>query len=104
MGTAGQGQQREQEHQNAHAADPVGEAAPEQDALGQVLHSGQDAGTGGGKAGHRLKQGIHRVGDAAREHKRHGAHHGNDDPAQRGGSKALPHIEHLALGLMRRRA
>ena len=34
VGATGQGQQREQEHQNAHAADPVGEAAPEQNALG----------------------------------------------------------------------
>ena len=31
----------------------------------------------GGKAGHRLKQGIHRVRDAARHHKRNGAHDGN---------------------------
>ena len=46
----------------------MGEAAPEQDALGQILYPGQDAGTGGGKAGHRLKQGIHRVGAVSYTH------------------------------------
>ena len=91
MGAAGQGQQGEQEHQNAHAADPVGEAAPEQDAPGQVLHSGQDAGTGGGEAGNGLKHGIHRVGNAAREHKGHRAHHTDEQPAERRGGKALRH-------------
>ena len=55
VGAAGQRQQREQKHQNAHAADPVGKAAPEQNTVGQPLHGGQDAGTGGGKAGDRLK-------------------------------------------------
>ena len=99
VGAAGQRQQREQEHQNAHAADPVGEAAPEQDAPGQVLHGGQDAGTGGGEAGNGLKHGIHRVGNAAREHKGHRAHHTDEQPAERRGGKALPHIEDLALGL-----
>ena len=99
MGAAGQGQQREQEDQNPHAADPVGEAAPEQNSLGQPLHGGQDAGTRGGKTGHRLKHGIHRVGDAAREHKGHRAHHTDEQPAERRGGKALPHIEDLALGL-----
>ena len=67
--------------------------------MGRILYPGQDAGTGGGKAGHCLKQGVHRVRDAARHHKRNGTHDGNDDPAQRGSSKALPHIEYLALGL-----
>ena len=73
------------------AADPVGEAAPEQDAPGQVLHGGQDAGTGGGEAGNGLKHGIHRVGNAAREHKGHRAHHTDEQPAERPPpQKALP--------------
>ena len=98
VGAAGQRQQREQEHQNAHAADPVGETAPEQNALGQILHAGQNAGTGGGKAGDRLKQGVHGVRDAAGEHKGHRAHHRDEHPAQRGSCKAFAHIEHLAAG------
>ena len=99
VGAAGQGQQGEQEHQNAHAADPMGEAAPEQDAVGQALHTGQDAGTGGGKARNGLKHGVHGVRDAAGEDERHCAHDTDGDPAQGGGRKALPHIEHLAAGL-----
>ena len=95
---ASQRQQREQKHQNTHAANPVGEAAPEQNAVGQPLHGGQDAGTGGGKAGDRLKQGIHGVRDAAGEHKGHRAHHRDEHPAQRGSRKAFAHIEHLTAG------
>ena len=98
MGAAGQRQQREQKHQNTHAADPVGEAAPEQNTVGQPLHGGQDAGTGGGKAGDCLKQSIHRVRDAAGEHKGHRANHRDEHPAQRGSRKALAHVEHLTAG------
>ena len=98
VGAAGQRQQREQKHQNTHAADPVGEAAPEQNTVGQPLHGGQDTGTGGGKAGDCLKQSIHRVRDAAGEHKGHRAHHRDEHPAQRGSRKAFAHIEHLTAG------
>ena len=99
MGAAGQGQQGQQKHQNAHAADPVGEAAPKQNALGQIRHSGQDGRAGGGKAGNGLKQRIHRVRDAAGQHKGHSTHHTDEQPAQRRGHKAFPHVEDLALGL-----
>ena len=76
----------------------MGEAAPEQNAVGQPLHGGQNAGTGGGKAGDRLKQSIHRVRDAAGEHKGHRANHRDEHPAQRGSRKALAHVEHLTAG------
>ena len=58
VGLAAHIHQRQHEHQNAHAPQPVGEAAPEEHPVVQRLHIGQDAGAGGGKAGNRLKHGV----------------------------------------------
>ncbi len=64
--------------------------------LGRPSNGGQDAGTGGGEARNGLKHGVHGVRDAAGEDKGHRAHHTDEQPAERRGGKALPHIEDLA--------
>ena len=66
----GHGEHRHDEDQDAHPADPVREAAPEQHSLPQRLHGGQDAGPGRGEAGHCLKNGVHIVRDIAGQDKR----------------------------------
>ena len=87
------GRERQQEHQNAHAAQPVAEAAPQQQAAAHGLHIRQDGRAGGGKAGHHLKHGVHIGGDLPAEHKGQAAQHGKGDPGQRGGHKALLRIK-----------
>lgn len=44
------GHHRQQEHQNTHAAQPVGEGTPEEKGPGHILHTGEDGGSRGGKA------------------------------------------------------
>ena len=71
------------EHQNAHAADPVRKAAPEQHALVELLHRGQDARAGGGKAGDHLEHGVEIKRDLPRKRERQRADERKHDPAER---------------------
>ena len=99
MAAAGQRHHGQQKDQNAHAADPVGEAAPEQNPHGQALHVGQDRSAGGGETRHRLKQGGDGVGNGPRQDKGHRSHDTDDHPGQRRGDAALPHVENFAARL-----
>ena len=83
------GQHRHQEDQHAHAADPVGEHAPEHHAARHAVKVGKHRGAGRREAGHGLKQGVDVVRHAAREHKRHRPDQGNQDPAQPDDDKAV---------------
>ena len=65
IAVSGKRKQAEKEHENAHTADPVCEASPEQDAVLKRLHGGKNTGTGRCKSGHRLKQGVHRICDGS---------------------------------------
>ena len=51
-------QDRHNEYEYAHTADPVSEAAPEQAGIAECFHVGQDTGTCGSKAGDRLEESI----------------------------------------------
>ena len=75
------GKEGDQKDQNAHAADPVGKAAPENDAPRHDLHVGDDAGASGGKSGHSFEHGVHRIGKDAAENEGQGSHQAHDDPA-----------------------
>ena len=59
------GHQRQEQHQYAHAAHPLGLGAPKEDAVGQALDLGQDRCTRGGKTRSRLKYRVDIVGDGA---------------------------------------
>lgn len=69
VGAALAGHQHQDEDQHAHAADPVGKAAPEQARVGQDLHMLQDRRTGGGETGGDFKQRVDIAADLAGEHK-----------------------------------
>ena len=87
------GEQSGEQHQHAHAAHPVGECPPEQDATGLGLDVGEDGGTGGSEAGHRLKQAVHKGGEGAGEVEGERPHHAGDQPDQAHGKEALPGVE-----------
>ena len=91
------GQDGHHEHQHAHAAHEVGEAAPEQHALGHHLYLWQHAGTGGGEAGDDLEQGADIVGDSPRADEGQRSHQGDDYPAERHGDEPLPGMQRAGL-------
>ncbi|CAN3975765.1 30S ribosomal protein S8, partial [Dysosmobacter welbionis] len=71
------------EHQNTHAAHPVGEAAPEQNAPVQRLHLRQDGGPRGGEAGDCLKEAIYKALYGAGDVKGQRTEEGHGNPRQR---------------------
>ena len=93
------GQHRQHKHQHAHAAYPVGKAAPEQHSPAHGLHIGQNAGTGGGKAGYRLKKSVHKPGNLPGNHKRQGAENGHQRPGQAHNQKAFFGVDGRISGL-----
>ena len=52
---------------DAQTAQPVGQAAPEEDARGHDFHVLNNRGPGGGEAGGGLEDAVHRRGAAPRE-------------------------------------
>ncbi|VTR71275.1 hypothetical protein DESC_920014 [Desulfosarcina cetonica] len=68
---AQKGQNGDGEHDDAHAPQPLNEAAPEQQPRALPLDVGQDRGSGGGEPGDRLEKGVHegkaRVGKVERQ-------------------------------------
>ena len=85
----GAGDDGEQKDEDAHTADPVCEAAPEQRGVGECLDIGQDAGTGRGKSGDRFKETVHQGRDLAAEEERKSSEEGKDDPGQANGDHAF---------------
>ena len=57
---------------DAHAAQPLNEAAPEQQASGQPLDVGEDRGTRGGKSGNGFEKRIDKLGNISAQDKRAG--------------------------------
>ena len=84
------GCQRKEQHQHAHAAHPLGLAAPEQDAGRHGLHRVQNGGAGGGQAGGRLEQRVHKGGDGIGQQIGEGAQQRQRYPGQRHGGIAVP--------------
>ena len=95
---AGHRQHRQQEHQHAHAADPVGEAAPEQARIAHGLHIRQDGRARGGEAGHRFEHGVGEGGDLAGQDEGYRAEGRQNDPAQGGADTALLQIDGGVFG------
>ena len=85
----GHGQHRHGKHQHAHAAHPVGEAAPEQRAVAQGFHVGQDGGAGGGKAGDGLEESVNKGRYFAGNHKGQCAEGTHQHPDQRHDGQAV---------------
>ena len=94
MAVAGaHGQDGHNEHQHAHAAYPMGKAAPEQHAPAQGLDLGQDAGAGGGKAGDRFKKGVHKIGNIPGDNKGQGTENRHQHPSQGHHGEAVPGVQ-----------
>ena len=90
-------QDRHHEHQNAHAADPVRKAAPEQHAVAQRLDVRQDGRAGRREAGDHLKHRVEIRRDLARQRERHRADQRQHNPAQRHGHKAVARVDRLVF-------
>ena len=82
-----------QKYQHAHAADPVRKAAPEQRAVRQRLHVGNNACARRGKAGDGLKQRVRKMRNLAGKDEGQGAENTEYDPAEGDRDKALFHEE-----------
>ena len=85
--------QAQDKDENAHSADPVSKASPEQNAVGQAFHIAEYAGSRGGKAGDCFKQSINGIGCCAAEQERQRTHHAHHNPAQRNRDKSLFCVE-----------
>ena len=81
------------EHQHAHAANPVGQAAPEQGSVRNRFHIGQDGGARSGKARDGLEQRIHYRGDLPAEQEGQCAGDRQHNPAQCDSYKAFTRIK-----------
>ena len=89
-GSAGEpGQERQGEHQDAHAADPVGCGPPEHQPPGIALEAGEHGGAGGCEAGDGLKQRIHKAAISAGEEEGERTANAQHQPAGRHDEKAF---------------
>ena len=95
----GAGGHRQQEHQHAHTAHPVGEAAPVEQPLGNGLHLRQNGGAGGGEAGDGLEKRVDVSGDRAGNAKRQSADQTEHQPADSHADHALRGIERTLCAL-----
>ena len=98
---AGHGENSENEDDDAHSADPVRKAAPEQAGMAEGLDVRQDTGSGRRESGHRLKKRIGEVGNVARDHQRNRAQDTYDDPAEPDDNKTFPRIVSVTAELDR---
>ena len=92
--SAGHGKNSQDENQDAHAADPVGKAAPEQDAVSERFHICQNAGAGGGETGDSLKKSVFHRRNLPADKKRQCAEYTQQDPAQRHREKSFLHVKY----------
>ena len=91
------GHQCHHEHQHAHAAHPVGKAAPEQQAPAHDLHICQDRRAGGGEAADGLEEGVDVGGDLPGDVEGQRTQRGDRHPGQRHGDEALSGVDHLGF-------
>ena len=93
-GLAARKRQNDQhEYQHTHAADPVGQAAPEQRGMRKRLNVGYDGRARGGKARNGLEQRVYDRGDLTAEQEGQRARNAEQNPAQRNGDKALARVK-----------
>lgn len=83
---------RQNQDENAHAADPVAEGTPEKESLAEVLDLRKNRGTGRRKAGYDLEDRIDVGRNRAGQIKRQCADQRHHDPAQRTDDEALTRI------------
>ena len=86
----------EQEHEDAHAAEPVAEAAPVEVAARKRLHVAEDRGARRRKAGDNLKQRVDVVRGLPAEAEGQRAEQREHDPRDARGRKALLRVEAAA--------
>ena len=79
----------QQEHQYAHTAQPMAEAAPVKDTGREGFHIRKNGRACGGKAGYDLKQGIHKPGNFPGDPEGQTAHQTHGDPADTHADKTL---------------
>ena len=79
--------QRQQD--NAHAAQPLDDAAPEQDGVGQGLHILQDGGSGSGESGHGFEEGVGVAAEGTVQLERYRTEQRKQYPDQGDNDKAL---------------
>ena len=91
------------QHQHAHAAYPVGEAAPEQIGAAHRFHIGENGSTGGGKTADGFEECIHIGGDLTAEHKGQRADGGEQQPADRNDGETLAGKDVALLGAAQHR-
>ena len=89
------------QHQHAHAAQPVGKGAPEEDAVGQGLDVGENGGAGGGEAGGGLKHAVNKGVEITGKIEGQAAYYAGEQPQQTHRYKALPYVE-VPLGGQKR--
>ena len=101
------GEQGDGQDEHAHTAQPVHEGTPEQDALWQGLHGGENRGAGGSEAGDRLKETVDVGAEQAKlriepspEKKRQRAQGPHQKPDQGNGEEALPGKEVVVAAQM----
>ena len=92
------GQHRHRKNKNAHTADPVGKAAPEQDTVAQRLNIGQNRGAGGRKARNHLKKGVHKGRDLAGDDKGKRTENRQQHPDQRHDGQTVAGVDLGVLG------
>ena len=90
---------REQEHDYAHAAQPVHKAAPHQHSVAEPLDLDEDRRSRSGEARDSLKQSVDVVRYLSAEEERHCADKREHDPAQSRRAEACLLVEHHVLRL-----
>ncbi len=98
--TARHRQHRKHEHQHAHAADPVGEAPPDQAGVRQRFDIRQNARSRRRKTRHRLKKRIRKGGDLAGQHEGKRPEQTHHDPAERHGHEAFLCVKGILFRLV----
>ena len=91
-------QDRDRKHDDAHAAQPLDEAAPEQQSLGNQFDVGQNRGTRGGRPADRFEKGVHETAALDPEVERQRAGQPDGRPGDGHNGHALPLGDHLRLG------
>ena len=87
------GEKGDGQDQDPHAAQPMDEGAPEENALRKRLHSCEDRGSGGGEAGDGLEQAVHKTGKIAGELEGKRPEKTHQKPDESGRKEALSGVE-----------
>jgi len=90
---------RQEDHgegEEAHPAEQVGLAAPEEQAVGHRFDVGENGGAAGGVTGHHLEKAVGERGDRAVDHEGQGGEGGDQRPAEDGDEKPVADVQFVA--------